>query len=118
MTAVIVIEIDDRPDRFTEFVADVRAFLSTRDEGYLGAHVALDVIADQILAIFEDTAYRPDLAAAGSAYARARDAAETARDRLAEAIRTAGPTMSQLEIVRATGVSRVTVRKALHEVQP
>lgn len=54
------------------------------------------------------------LEVAGRAYARSVEQAETRRQRLAEAIRTAAANgLSEYEISRQANVSRMTVRKAL-----
>jgi len=49
----------------------------------------------------------------GLEYTRARTRMETAHAALREAIRAAAGTTSELQIAKATGVTRQTVRKAL-----
>lgn len=54
-----------------------------------------------------------DLHKLGTAYLRARTRMEAAHVALREAIRDAAGTTSELQIAKATGVTRQTVRKAL-----
>jgi hypothetical protein len=54
-----------------------------------------------------------DLAALGDDFLRASVAAEAARLALHAGIRQAAPTMSESEVARIAGVTRMTVRKAL-----
>jgi len=54
-----------------------------------------------------------DIAALGDDYLRASIAAEEARQSLCAGIRQAARTMSESEIARVAGVTRMTVRKAL-----
>ena len=88
------------PEQTRELVARIEALGESATE------------ADWV-AVCQDYDGTLDLAELGATYVRARIAAEEARDAMAAGIRVAAPKMSEAEIARVAGVTRMTVRKAL-----
>ena len=67
----------------------------------------------QVMETTAKTATTANLHTLGTAYLRARAKMETAHAALRDGMRDAARTTSELQIAKATGVTRQTVRKAL-----